>query len=83
MMSSLRKTIALLIGFGAIGWCAYTYLLNDEAKERLGEASRSVLSSARSISGYWDDLFGKGVQEEGDISEHQASILQSWKDLGY
>ena len=63
--------------------CAYTFLLNDKAKRSLREAAVSVGRSADRISGYWDDLFGKGEGEVISLEEHQQAVRDAWAKLGY
>ncbi|MGQ5426764.1 hypothetical protein ACULPM_06980 [Thermophilibacter sp. ZX-H3] len=79
-MKQMRNAIVLIGLAGVAGWLAYRYLLSDEAKKGMNDATREVKSAYQRISDVVKEAQGTYVKE--NLPNRKQTEAQ-WEALGF
>ncbi len=83
----LLERVAITLGLIVVGVTAvYRYVLSDEQKEALNEASDAIRSAAREVTDTVSPLISDGptkTEEEAMAEANRARTAAQWEALGY
>lgn len=81
-MGRLKGTLILTLVAGGLGYAAYRVLLDENARESLASAAKTMGQAYDSIRTRVEELKGIEVEDDQPLANRQAAE-QAWARLGY
>lgn len=81
-MGKIKNLLILVALMGGGAYVAYTYVLNDEAKESVKGATKAIERAYGKLAEMADAAKGQVMEDDQPLANVQATARQ-WKNLGF
>jgi len=81
-MRKIKSLLVLMVLMSGGAYVAYTYVLNDEAKESIKGAVRTIEGAYEKFSEMADAAKGQVMEDDQPLANVQATAKQ-WENLGF
>jgi len=78
----IKNLLILVALMGGVAYVAYTYVLNDEAKESVKGATKAIERAYGKLAEMADAAKGQVMEDDQPLANVQATARQ-WKNLGF
>jgi len=81
-MGKIKNLLILVALMGGGAYVAYTYVLNDEAKEGVKGATKAIKRAYGKLAEMTDAAKGQVMEDDQPLANVQATARQ-WENLGF